>query len=172
MMMMLKKLIGAGAMLACLLTASPTDAQETRGNINGIVQDKDGVIPAAVVRITNTGTSQTQQRVTNSSGYFEAVLLNPGAYEVRVELQGYKALSQSGISLAVGQTVNLTLTLEVGPLSEQIDVVAEAPLLDVTTVSSGHNFDRQMVEGLPTRGSTGYSRSTCRLPEAGVPVPG
>ena len=63
-------------------------AQETRGNINGMVQDSGGIIPGAVVRITNTGTSQTQQLVTNDRGYFEAVLLNPGQYEVRVELQG------------------------------------------------------------------------------------
>ena len=148
-MVTLAKIFRAATMLVCLLTAVPAQAQETRGNINGVVRDLDGVIPGAVVRITNTGTSQTQQRVTNSSGYFEAVLLNPGAYEVRVELPGYKTLSQTGISLAVGQTVNLSLTLEVGQVSEQIDVVAEAPLLDVTTVSSGHNFDRQMVEGLP-----------------------
>ena len=91
-------------------------AQETRGNINGIVQDQGGVIPGATVRITNTDTSQTQQLVTNSSGYFEAVLLNPGTYEVRVELQGFKTLTQTGISLAVGQTVSLTLTLEVGQI--------------------------------------------------------
>ena len=51
------------------------------------------IIPRRVVRITNTGTSQTQQLVTNDRGYFEAVLLNPGAYEVRVELQGYKTLT-------------------------------------------------------------------------------
>src|SRR5688572_23492652 len=91
-------------LLMILLPLGAT-AQETRGNINGIVQDSGGVIPGAAVRITNTGTNQTQQVVTNSSGYFEAVLLNPGAYDVRVELQGYKTLTQSGISLAVGQTV-------------------------------------------------------------------
>ena len=78
-------------LLAVLLPLAAT-AQETRGNINGIVQDSGGVIPGAAVRITNTDTSQTQQLVTNSSGYFEAVLLNPGTYAVRVELQGYKAL--------------------------------------------------------------------------------
>jgi hypothetical protein len=124
-------------------------AQETRGNINGVVQDSSGVIPGATVRITNAGTSQTQQLVTNDRGYFEAVLLNPGQYEVRVELQGYKTLSQTGITLAVGQTVNMTLAMEVGQLTEEVTVKAEAPLLDATTVSSGHNFDRQMVEGLP-----------------------
>ena len=84
-------------LLAVLLPAA-AGAQETRGNINGIVQDSGGVVPGAAVRITNTATSQTQQLVTNSSGYFEAVLLNPGTYEVRVELQGYKTLTQSGIS--------------------------------------------------------------------------
>ena len=125
------------------------NAQETRGNINGIVQDSGGVVPGAAVKITNTATSQTQQLVTNSSGYFEAVLLNPGTYEVRVELQGYKTLTQSGIALAVGQTVNLTLTLDVGQLTEEVTVVAQSALLDATTVSSGHNFDRQMIEGLP-----------------------
>ncbi len=113
-MVTLAKMFRAATMLVCVLMAVSAQAQETRGNINGVVRDLDGVIPGAVVRITNTGTSQTQQRVTNSSGYFEAVLLNPGAYEVRVELPGYKTLSQTGISLAVGQTVNLSLTLEVG----------------------------------------------------------
>lgn len=124
-------------------------AQETRGNINGVVQDKDGVIPGAVVKITNTGTSQTQQLVTNNSGYFEAILLNPGDYQVRVELPGYKTLTQSGVVLAVGQTVNLSLTMEVGQVTEAIEVTAETPLLDATTVSSGQNFDRRMVETLP-----------------------
>ena len=136
-------------LLLALVQPLAVTAQETRGNINGIVQDRDGIVPAAVVKITNTGTSHTQQVVTNSSGYFEAVLLNPGTYEVRVELQGYKSLNQSGISLSVGQTVNLRLTLELGQLTEEVSVVAEASLLDASTVSSGHNFDRQMVEGLP-----------------------
>ena len=140
--------IGWVLLLAILLPVAAA-GQETRGNINGIVRDSGGVVPAATVRITNTATSQTQQLVTNSSGYFEAVLLNPGTYEVRVELQGYKTLTQSGISLAVGQTVNLTLTLDVGQLAEEVTVVAQSALLDATTVSSGHNFDRQMVEGLP-----------------------
>ena len=136
------------ALLVALLPAA-TAAQETRGNINGIVQDQGGVVPGAAVKITNTGTSQTQQLVTNNNGYFEAVLLNPGAYEVRVELHGYKPLTQTNITLAVGQTVNLNLKLEVGQLSDEVTVVAETPLLDATTVSSGHNFDRKMVEGLP-----------------------
>src|SRR4030095_5668557 len=135
--------------LVSILAAPLVNAQETRGNINGVVRDKDGVIPAAAVRITNTDTGQTQQILTNSQGYFEAILLNAGTYQVHVELQGYKTYNQTGISLAVGQSVSMPIILEVGQLTEQVTVTAEAPLLDTTTVSSGQNFDRRMVESLP-----------------------
>src|SRR4026207_82702 len=110
--------------LAVLLAVLPlrVAAQETRGNINGVVEDQGGVVPGAMVRITNTDTNQTQQLVTNGRGYFEALLLNPGTYAVRVELQGFKALTQTGISLAVGQTLSLSLKLEVGQISELITV--------------------------------------------------
>src|SRR5947207_12851264 len=135
--------------LVSVIAVLPVRAQETRGNINGVVQDKDGVIPAAAVRITNTDTGQTQQILTNSKGYFEAILLNPGTYSVHVELQGFKASNQTGIPLAVGQTISLSVKLEVGQVTEAVEVRAEAPLLDTTTVSSGQNFDRKMVETLP-----------------------
>jgi len=124
-------------------------AQETRGNINGIVQDSGGVIPGASVQITNTDTGGTRTLVTNSKGYFEAVLLNPGTYAVRVELQGYKVNNRTGIELSVSQTIGLNITLEAGQVTEQVTVVAESPVVDASTVSSGQNFDRRMVEGLP-----------------------
>ena len=139
---------GSGFWRVCWQRCRAT-AQETRGNINGVVEDRGGVIPGAMVRITNTSTSQTQQLLTNNSGYFEALLLNPGTYAVRVELSGFKALTQTGISLAVGQTLSLSLKLEVGQITETDQVTAEAPLIDTTTVSSGQNFDRRLVEALP-----------------------
>ena len=136
-------------LFAGVLAVLPAHAQETRGNINGVVEDAGGVVPGATVRVTNIDTGQTQQLITSNRGYFEAVLLNPGTYAVRVELAGFKTLSQTGISLAVGQTLSLTLKLELGQLTENIEVRAEAPLIDATTVSSGQNFDRRLVESLP-----------------------
>jgi hypothetical protein len=137
------------AILLAVLTPVALGAQETRGNINGIVQDSGGVIPGAAVTLTNTDTGRTHQVVTNSRGYFEAVLLNAGTYAIRIELQGYKTLSQTGIALSVGQTMSLNLTMEVGQLTEEVTIKAESPLIDATTVSSGANFDRRMVDGLP-----------------------
>ena len=57
-------------------------AQETRGNISGTVSDQTGIVPAASVKITNTGTNVSQQLTTNDRGYFEAPLLIAGTYDV------------------------------------------------------------------------------------------
>jgi len=159
-------------LLVSLLAAMPARAQETRGNITGIVQDRNGVVPGATVKITNSDTKQTQQLVTNGRGYFEAVLLNAGTYAVRVELKGFKTHDQTGISLAVGQTVSLTVTLEVGQIEQLVTVVAESALLDATTVSSGQNYDRRMVDSLPMFSNMpiGLSRFTVGVAPAEVEV--
>ena len=136
-------------LVMALLAVVPAWAQETRGNINGTVQDPSGVIPGATVTITNVETGTTQTLVTNVSGYFEAPLLQPGPYRVTVDMAGFKGLTQSGITLSVGQSLTLKLTLEVGAISERIDVSATAPLLDTTSVSSGQNFDQALIAGLP-----------------------
>ncbi len=87
-------------MLLIWLVAVPAAAQETRGTISGTVRDKDGVLPGATVKITNTGTNVSQPLVTNDRGYFEAPLLIAGEYEVSVELASFKSFRQTGIQLA------------------------------------------------------------------------
>ena len=139
----------AGICFAVLI-AGRAAAQETRGNISGTVRDKDGVLPGAIVKITNTGTSVSQQLVTNGSGYFEAPLLIAGSYEVSVELRGFKSFRQTGIQLAVGQSIALTIVLEVGSVTERIDVVANAVILDTNAVTSGLTFENRLITELPT----------------------
>ncbi len=124
-------------------------AQETRGNISGTVRDREGVIPGASVRITNVDTKVAQTLVTNDSGYFEAPLLNPGNYEVTVQMQGFKAATRNKIVLSVGQQLSVPFTLEVGAVTEEVTVRAEAPLLQTNSVSSGASFDSRLVDSLP-----------------------
>ena len=134
-----------------LLSGFSVLAQETRGTISGTVSDPQGVIPGAVVRITNVETSVSQQVVTNNSGYFEARLLNAGRYEVVVEMTGFKTLRRTGITLASGQQLTLPLELEIGALAETITVTGEAPLLEVNTVSTGINLTSRQIEDLPVQ---------------------
>ena len=123
------------AIVLCIF-AVPASGQEVRGNISGTVKDAGGVVPGAAVQITNTDTGISQRLITNGSGYFEAPLLQPGNYQVTVELEGYKKVTRPGIVLGVGQQVSLPFTLDVGGISETVTVTAEAPLLDTSSVSS------------------------------------
>ena len=134
--------------LAVLLPLTAV-AQETRGTLSGTVRDAQGVVPGARVRITNIDTKVTQALVTNDSGYFEAPLLNPGRYEVNVQMEGYKSATRNDIVLGVGQQTSVRFVLEVGAITEEIVVRAQTPLLDTSAVSSGANFDARLVDSLP-----------------------
>ncbi len=128
---------------------SRAHAQETRGTISGTVKDAQGVVPGANVTITSLDTGGAQHLVTNGTGYFEAPLLQPGTYQVTIAMTGFRTLTQTGLVLAVGQQLSLTLSLDIGQLAETVNVTADTPLLDTSSVSSGQNFDSRMVEGLP-----------------------
>jgi hypothetical protein len=137
------------ALLFAILLPGAAGGQETRGNISGTVRDDQGVVPGASVTITNVETGVGQDRVTNGSGYYEAPLLNPGTYRVTVQMQGFKSAARTDIVLGVGAQVNVSFTLEVGAITEEVRVTAEAPLLDTNSVSSGANFDRNLIDALP-----------------------
>jgi hypothetical protein len=157
------------ALLLSSLLVVPAQAQETRGAILGTVKDPQGVVPGATVTIASLDTGGSQQLITNSTGYFEAPLLQPGTYQVTVAMSGFKTLTQTGLVLAVGQQLSLELRIEVGQVAETVTVTADTPLLDTSSVSSGQNFDSRMVEGLPmfsnmpimlTRFASGVNPST------------
>jgi hypothetical protein len=124
-------------------------AQETRGNISGTVRDAQGVVPGAMVAVTNVDTQVSQNLVTNDSGYFEAPLLNPGNYTVTVQMTGFRTATRTNIGLGVGQQLTVPFILEVGTITEEVIVRAETPLLDTTSLSSAANFDSRLVDSLP-----------------------
>ena len=128
-----------------LLAGTSAVAQETRSTISGTVRDEQGVIPGASVKVTNTGTGVTQQLTTNTSGYFEARLLNAGNYDVVVEMTGFKTLRRAGVTLSSGQTLAIPLTLEIGAIAEEITVTGEAPLLEVNTLRQGLVLDEKKI---------------------------
>ncbi|MGH9658011.1 MAG: carboxypeptidase-like regulatory domain-containing protein, partial [Bryobacteraceae bacterium] len=111
------------------------DAQDTRGNISGTVTDPQAaVISAAAVTVANTGTGVTVRLSTNASGYYEAPLLLPGSYSITVESPGFKKSVRSGVTLGLGEQLQINFLLEVGGTTESVTVTAEAPMLDTSTV--------------------------------------
>ncbi len=124
--------------------------QEARGSISGRVTDSSGgVIPNANVTVTNTATNETRRLTTNETGYYEANFLEPSVYTVSVEAGGFKKAVRSGLTVNVSARLDIGFSLEVGAVTESIEVTGEAPLLETTTASGGRVLDQRQLVNLP-----------------------
>jgi len=137
------------ALSCALLAAVAVGAQETTtGSIAGRVVDaQDLALPGATVTVV---TPQGKQSfVTDSEGRFFAPFLTPGQYEVDVDLQGFRPLHRSNIDVRLGQRVDLTLSMELGALSETITVTGGAPVVDTSSTTIGAVIDSDLLAHLP-----------------------
>ncbi len=133
-----------------LFAAGICRAQDARSSITGRVVDPQGsVIPGASVAVTNVETNLVSRTATNETGYFEANLLNPGKYSVAVEARGFRKAVRTGIDLSVASRVNLDVQMEIGDVTQSVEVTAEIPLLDTTSASGGRVIDNRQIQDLP-----------------------
>jgi hypothetical protein len=140
--------IGMTALL--LFSSNHVDAQVTTATLVGLVRDNSAaVIPGANVVATNEGTGVTRETVTDANGEVVLSALPAGTYTVRIELAGFKTISQRGIQLGAGQTVRQTFTLEVGAMSETLTVTGEAPLIQTAMSLQADSLGSQEVRELP-----------------------
>lgn len=133
-----------------LLLSSSLYGQEFRATLTGRVLDpSEAPIVSAKVRVTNTGTNETRDAVTDSQGNYTVPFLRPGIYSVRAEAMGFKTTTQQGLELNVNQAATLDIKLEIGAVVEQVTVTAEAPLLESTSGDMGGLIDEQSVKEYP-----------------------
>src|SRR4051794_16400661 len=112
--------------------------QVSTAELSGTVTDSTGaVVPNAKVTAANVATNIERSTVTGSSGNYIVPLLPPGDYLVTVEASGFRKLVQRGISLQINQQAQVDLTLQVGQVSESVEVTAQAPLLQSESSSLG-----------------------------------
>ena len=106
-------------------------AQEFRGTIGGTVTDSTGaVVPEVTIVITNINTTVAVTTVTASNGTYTVPFLIPGPYKVTAEAEGFKTSVRDGIDVQVQDRLRIDLALEVGAVTEYVEVTAEAPLLE------------------------------------------
>ncbi len=135
-------------LLVSLLAVSAWAQGTQTGNIYGSVTMRDGA-PVPGVTVTMTGVGAPQTYITDSSGAFRFLSLSPGNYSVRAELAGMGTATRSGITVSLGRTADVRLTLS-PTATEAITVTAEAPLLDVRKTGTGSNVPRVELEKIPT----------------------
>ncbi|MGH9357698.1 MAG: carboxypeptidase regulatory-like domain-containing protein, partial [Terriglobia bacterium] len=131
----------------------PAYAQVAGGTIQGAASDPSGAaVPNASVSIKNVSTGVVHSVTTDSAGFYSVPNLLPGPYEVTASAKGFSTLVRSGITLSVGQTLQINLTLQVGAISQKVQVTAAAPLVQTATSSVSEQVTGTTVRQLPLNG--------------------
>jgi len=143
--------------LMCVLLWSthPVSAQSqaTTGVIEGTVADPSGGrLPGALVTLTNTETNFTREVTTDTDGRFRGLLLPLGTYKLTVSISGFATYVRDGITLTVGQTANIPVTLQLSSVQQEVTVTADAPVVETTRSEQATRIGQAAVEGLPNNG--------------------
>lgn len=124
--------------------------QSERGTLTGTIQDSSGaVIPGAKVTLTNTQTGITTSIPTNDAGDYTVPQLQVGIYTVRVEKDGFRPASVTGITLNASATVRADAILEVGAAVQAIEVSASALSLSTENAKTSVTMNNKLVDELP-----------------------
>ncbi|HEY7450849.1 MAG TPA: carboxypeptidase-like regulatory domain-containing protein [Vicinamibacterales bacterium] len=141
------------ALLFWMGMSSMLVAQVGRGALIGRVVDQAGAaLPGATVTATATRTNSSRTFVSGGDGSYSFPGLAPGAYQLRVELNGFRPLTRQGIVIATGETVRLDVELELGGVTETVTVIADAALLRSGSSGLGQVVDNRKVVDLPLNG--------------------
>jgi len=133
-----------------LLLALPAAAQEQRASLEGVIRDaQGGVLPGVTVEAKNLATGAAVDTVTGDAGTFRFPALAPGLYEVTASLSGFQAVRYERVELLLGQIKRLEGTLQVAGVTEQVQVTAESPLVDVKQSQRATSIRDEQIDLLP-----------------------
>ncbi len=158
-------------LLLCLVLAGVCAyAQRDLGTLVGTVTDSSGgVVPNAVVKITETATGLVYETVTNGSGEFVRPALKPSTYNVSVTAPGFKKAEQRNILLTAGERTGVTITLAVGDVGQTVEVTAASPILQTENTQVGANLNTKAMTDIPLGGQRNFAY-LARLSPAVVPA--
>ncbi|MDQ5870913.1 MAG: TonB-dependent receptor [Acidobacteriota bacterium] len=141
------------AAVTFLLVLSPIafpQSQATTGAIEGtVVDESDAVLPGATVALKNTAINSEKRETTDSAGRFRAVLLPLGPYQITVTLPGFSTLVRDGVTLSLGQTLNLRLPLQISAVQQEVRVTGVAPVVETSRTAGSTLIDENAVQNLP-----------------------
>lgn len=143
--------LNAAVALAMFLSlAAGAAAQTETGRITGVVSDATGgILPGATVTAKHSGTGATRTLATDSSGQFVFANLQPGPYELVVELSGFNS-NTAKLVLTVGSAANVDVKLDIAGARENVNVVAERPTINVVNSEVATTLNETQIRELPT----------------------
>src|SRR5258706_7276004 len=133
-----------------LTMASVVSAQETTGGIKAYVKDKTGaIVPKASVVLSGTGLIAPRTLTADDAGYVFFEQVPPGEYALTASASSFRTIKVSGIKLDVGKTPTFDLNLELGEVSQTIEVISTAVLIDVTSSNVSTAIPQDVIENIP-----------------------
>ncbi len=137
----------------CAFALSSAFAQTTSTSIVGTVIDSSGAaVAGAKITATNVGTQVKREDVTTSSGDYSFPLLDVGEYAVTVEMGGFKTVNRGNLRLQINEKLRVDFTLEVGQVSERVEVTADVAALKTDEASLGDVIEQKRIVELPING--------------------
>jgi hypothetical protein len=127
-------------------------AQTTAGVTGTITDNSGGTVPGVTITITNVETTFQRETTSDESGFYQFPLLQPGSYSIAAKKAGFRQVTREGLRLEVNQRATVDFTLQIGTVTETIDVRAAAPLLESGTSSVGQVIESKAVSDLPLNG--------------------
>src|ERR1035441_8942628 len=116
-----------------LLISPAVFGQETSAGIQGTVKDPTGALVAkAKIEVASPALIGTKKAESDSAGYYRFANLPPGTYSLTVTMTGFRTSRQEGIELATGHLPSIDVRLEVGSLTETVEVSSQAAMIDST----------------------------------------
>ncbi|MEO8662624.1 MAG: TonB-dependent receptor, partial [Bryobacteraceae bacterium] len=145
--------LSLSTLLAFLIATPNGFGQIVSSSLGGTIKDRSGsAISGAKVTVANEATGIARGVVSDGEGNFTVPQLAPGPYRITAEAAGFKQAAASGITLLVDQTARLDLILDVGDITEKVEVTASAALVQSETSSVGQVIERRQVVDLPLNG--------------------
>ena len=119
-------------------------------NLSGEIRDPSGAsVATVIVTVRGTDTNVTRSTVTNQSGVYTVVGLAPGHYELTAEAPGFKKEVRNDLTLQVAQDARIDITLQLGAVTDVVNVSEQAPVTDAETAQTGTVIDNTKVVELP-----------------------
>ena len=145
----MKKNLAALLTILCLLVL-PALSQEFRSTISGHVFDASGgAVPNAKIQVTIQGTNEVTTATSDSSGAYAIPLLRPGDYKLTATAAGFKQFVRDHVILEAAKTTGMDINLEVGNVTDTVEVTAEAAVLETQSASRGGVVTTQQVAEMP-----------------------
>jgi hypothetical protein len=133
-----------------LLIAGLASAQSSQGTITGTLADPAGaVVPNAPIEAKNTETGALYQVSSTSTGNYTLAQLPPGIYQLTVTVSGFKQYIRTGVTVLAAATLRIDIPLEVGAITDTVQVNADATLLKTESGELSHNVTTDRVVSLP-----------------------